>query len=316
MSPVHVGIDVSKAKLDVYVHPTEERYTLTNDETGIGELVGRCRGLVAVRIVMEATGGYERPAALALGLASLPACVVNPRRVHDFAKASGRLAKTDAIDAKLLALFGERLEPVVRPLQDEIVSELHSLVQRRHQLVEMRTAEKNRLEKKPSKPVAKQISAHVDWLDKWIEKVEDDLDRTVRKSPIYDEKRARLTSVPGIGNIVAYALLAFLPELGALDRKTVAALAGLAPYNNDSGFREHGKRSIWGGRANVRAPLYMAALVAIQHNPVLQQLYARLCATGKPKKVVIVACMRKLLTIVNAMERTGSVWDPKFAVPV
>lgn len=316
MNAVYVGVDVSKAKLDVSVLPAEERFTVANDESGIAELVARCSGLAPQRIVMEATGGYEVAAALALRKASLPSCVVNPRMVRDFARAAGRLAKTDAIDAELLALFGERLQPEVRALEDETVRELSSLVQRRQQLVEMRTAEKNRLEKNPPKAVAKQISSHVDWLDKRIQNVEEDLDRTIRKSPIYEDKLIRLTSVPGVGNVVACVLLAHLPELGMLDRKTVAALVGLAPYNNDSGRRDNGRRSIRGGRANVRSSLYMAACVGIRFNPILQPLYARLCAAGKPKKLAIVACMRKLLTILNAMERSHSVWDPESALAV
>jgi len=240
MTATFIGVDVSKAKLDVGVLPTGERFTLLNDEAGIAELVRRCSALTPTRIVLEATGGYEAAAALALRQASLPACVVNPRMVRDFARAAGRLAKTDAIDAEVLALFGERLRPEVRPLQDDTVRELSSLLQRRRQLVEMRTAEKNRLEKNPTRSVAKEIANHVAWLDKRIHKVDDDIDRTIRNSPLYEDKRARLTSVPGVGDVVASTLLAELPELGTLDRKRIASLAGLAPFNNDSGSRSSG----------------------------------------------------------------------------
>lgn len=313
---INVGVDVSKEKLDVYVRPLGERFTVDNDPRGHGELVERLRGRAIVRIVLEATGGYEAPAALALSRASLPVCVVNPRQVHDFKKSTGQLAKTDVIDAEVLAHFGEAIRPDIRPLPDEAVLALSALVARRHQLIEMRTAELNRLEKSPARVIARRIRSHVDWLEKEIQRVEDELDRMIKGSPLMSGKSGLLQSAPGVGPAVSRCLLADLPELGTLNRKEISALVGVAPFNRDSGRAKDGQRHIWGGRAHVRCVLYMAALSAARYNPTIRVFYKRLLVMGKEKKVALVACMRKLLTILNAMIRSGSNWDPGFAATV
>ena len=311
---LNVGVDVSKEKLDVLVRPLSERFSVPNDPRGHDELVKRLAGRSIARIVLEATGGYEAPAVLALGRASLPVCVVNPRQVRDFKKSTGELAKTDAIDAEALAHFAEAICPEVRPLPDEAVIALSELVARRHQLVEMKTAESNRLEKRPSAAVAKRIKSHVEWLDKEIARIEDDLDRTIKGSPLFSTKSAKLTAVEGIGPVVSSCLLADLPELGTLNRKQIAALVGVAPFAHDSGVVKAG-RHIWGGRAHVRTLLYMAAVSASRCNPVIKPFYQRLIAAGKPKKLALIASARKLLTILNAILRDGGQdWNPTFAV--
>ncbi len=312
---INVGVDVSKEKLDVHVRPLGERFTVDNDAKGHARLVKRLRGRPIMRIVLEATGGYEASAVLALGQAGLPACVVNPRQVHDFKKSTGQLAKTDVIDAEVLSHFGEAIRPDVRPLPDETALELSALVARRRQLVEMRTAELNRLEKNPKRAIARGLRRHVDWLEKEIRQVEEDLDKMIKGSPLMSEKSGRLQTTPGVGPVLSRSLLADLPELGTLNRKEVAALVDVAPFNDDSGKRvKDGNRHIRGGRANVRCVLYMGASSAARHNPVIRALYNRLLEGGKKKKVALVACMRKLLTILNAMIRTGSDWDPNFAI--
>jgi transposase len=309
---LNVGIDVSKEKLDVAIRPLSERFTVSNDPIGHAELVKRLAGRGVVRIALEATGGYEAAAALALSRASLPVCVVNPRQVRDFKKSTGQLAKTDPIDADALAHFAEAIRPEVRPLPDDAVIALSALVARRHQLVEMRTAELNRLEKRPAAVVAKRIKSHVEWLDKEIARVESDLDRTIKGSPLFAKKSEALTRVQGVGPAVSSCLLAELPELGQLNRKQIAALVGVAPFAHDSGLAQGG-RHIWGGRAHVRTLLYMAAVSAARCNPVIRPFYERLLATGKPKKVALIASARKLLTILNAILRSGDQWNPSFA---
>jgi transposase len=310
---INCGIDVSKACLDVHVRPLGQRFTLTNDAQGHTELVERLRTVPLARIVLEASGGYEAAAALALSRAGLPVCVVNPRQVRDFKRSTGQLAKTDVIDAEVLAHFAEAIRPDVRPLPDDAVLELAALVARRHQLIEMRTAEKNRLEKDPARAIAKRIRSHIDWLDKEIARVEDELDRTIKGSPLFSETSGRLKGVNGVGPVVSSFLLSYLPELGRLNRKQIAALVGLAPFARESGIVEGGRRHIWGGRAQVRTLLYMAAVSATRCNPVIRSFYERLLAAGKPKKVAIIAAARKLLTILNAMVRAGTSWDPDFA---
>lgn len=305
-----IGVDVSKQELDVHLRPLAERFKVSNDAKGHGELVERLRGRPVVRIVLEATGGYEAAVALALRQAGLPACVVNPRQVRDFKRSTGQLAKTDGIDAHALAHFAEVIRPEVRPLPDEFVAELSALVARRQQLVEMRTAEKNRLDKNPAFVIARRIRTHIDWLEKEIGRIEDDLDKTIKGSPLISEKSEQLQSVPGIGPVVASFILARLPELGLLNRKQIAALAGLAPFANESGLVDGGHRHIAGGRGHLRAMLYMAVVVGIRHNSVLKNFYDRLVALGKPKKVALTACMRKLLTILNAMIRNHTAWNP------
>lgn len=307
----YIGIDVSKATLDVASLPDGESWTVTNDEQGLAELTPRLMALAPLLVVMEATGGFEMLAAIALAKATLPVAVVNPRQVRDFAKAMGQLAKTDALDAGMLANFAQRVRPVPRPLPDEAAQLLDSLLTRRRQIVEMLTAETNRLGFARG-PVKRDISQHIRWLEKRLTEVDGDLQEAVAASPLYQAKSDLLRSVPGVGPVTALTLLATLPELGQLSRHQIAALVGVAPLNRDSGTMR-GKRMVWGGRAPVRAALYMAALVGLKHNPVLRVFYERLRAAGKPFKVAATACMRKLLTILNAMLHQNRRWDPQHA---
>jgi len=307
----YIGIDVSKATLDVASLPDGESWTVTNDVLGLAELTPRLVALAPSLVVMEATGGFEMLAAITLAKAGLPIAVVNPRQVRDFAKAMGQLAKTDALDAGILADFAQRVRPAPRPLPDAAAQLLDSLLTRRRQIVEMLTAEKNRLGFARG-PVKRDISQHIRWLEKRLANVEGDLQDAVASSPLYQAKADLLRSVPGIGPVTTLTLLATLPELGHLSRHQIAALVGVAPMNRDSGTLR-GKRMVWGGRAPVRAALYMAALVGIKHNPVLREFYQRLRAAGKPFKVAVTACMRKLLTILNAMLHQNRRWDPQHA---
>jgi transposase len=307
----YIGIDVSKATLDVASLPDGESWTVTNDDRGLAELTRRLVALAPALVVMEATGGFEMLAALTLAKAGLPIAVVNPRQVRDFAKAMGQLAKTDALDAGILADFAQRVRPAPRPLPDEAAQLLESLLTRRRQLVDMLTAEKNRLGFARG-PVKRDISRHIRWLEKRLADVDGDLQDAVASSPLYQAKADLLRSVPGVGQVTTLTLLATLPELGQLSRHQIAALVGVAPMNRDSGTMR-GKRMVWGGRAPVRAVLYMAALVGIKHNPAIASFYARLRAAGKPFKVAATACMRKLLTILNAMVHHNRPWDPQLA---
>jgi len=307
----YIGIDVSKATLDIAVLPDGESWTVTNDDPGLAALAPRLVALTPVVIVLEATGGFEMLAALTLAKAGLPVAVVNPRQVRDFAKALGRLAKTDALDAGILADFAQRVRPEPRPLPDEAAQLLESLLTRRRQIVDMLTAEKNRLGFARG-PVKRDISQHIRWLAKRLTDVDGDLQDAVTASPLYQAKADLLRSVPGVGQVTTLTLLATLPELGHLSRHQIAALVGVAPMNRDSGTMR-GKRMVWGGRAPVRAVLYMATLVGIKHNPVLRTFYERLRAAGKPFKVAATACMRKLLTILNAMLHQNRRWDPQHA---
>jgi len=302
----NVGIDVSQATLDVAVSPSGEQWQLTNDDAGLAQLVERLRTLEPERIVLEATGGYEVAAVAALGIAGLPVVVVNPRQVREFARAIGRLAKTDALDAQVLALFAARVQPQLRPLPDATTRELSAVLARRRQLIEMRTAETNRL-KMALEAVRGDIREHLRYLDKRIKELDRELHDRLRGSPLWREKDNLLRSIPGVGPILTTTLLADVPELGTTGHKQVVALVGLAPLNRDSG-RWRGKRSIWGGRAHVRAVLYMAALTAVRLNPVLKTLYERLLRAGKPRKVAITACMHKLLRICNAVLATQTPW--------
>jgi transposase len=306
IAPIFIGIDVSKARLDVAMRPSAEKLSVSNDEAGIQALVKRLSELKPVLIVLEATGGLERSVSGTLGSAQLPVVVVNPRQVRDFAKALGQLAKTDRIDAEVLAHFAEVIRPPLRPLPDKVSLELRALIARRRQLIEMIVAEKNRLSA-ASKAVRKRIEAHIRWLETELDRADKDLDQSIRQSPIWQEHQDLLRSVPGIGPVVSRTLLAELPELGRLNRKQIAALVGIAPLNCDSGtFR--GRRGIWGGRATVRAVLYMAALVASRRNSVIRDFYKRLRDKGKAPKVTLVACMHKLLTILNAMIKHKTRW--------
>ncbi|HVR56341.1 MAG TPA: IS110 family transposase [Pseudolabrys sp.] len=307
MKPMFIGIDVSKARLDVAIRPSAEKLSVSNDEAGIQALVTRLSEIKPALIVLEATGGLERSVSGTLGSAQLPVVVVNPRQVRDFAKALGQLAKTDRIDAEVLARFAEAIRPPLRPLPDKVSLELRSLIARRRQLIEMMVAEKNRLST-ASKAVRKRIEAHIRWLETELDRADKDLDHSIRQSPIWCENEDLLRSVPSVGPVVSRTLLAELPELGRLNRKQIAALVGIAPLNCDSGtFR--GRRGIWGGRASVRAVLYMAALVASRRNSVIRNFYKRLRDKGKAPKVALVACMHKLLTILNAMIKHKTRWS-------
>ncbi len=275
--------------------------------------MGRLREIAPKLIVLEASGGLERRAIAALAGAKLPVVAVNPRQVRDFAKATGRLAKTDAIDAEVLALFADRIRPEVRPLPDEETQELEALVVRRRQVVDMITAEKNRLSAAPpSKRVRTAIGKTIKWLQKQLEEIDNDLDGAVRKSRVWREKDDLMNSVKGVGPVLSRTLLSMVPELGTLGRKQISALIGVAPLNRDSGTHR-GRRTVWGGRASVRAVLYMSALAATRSNPAIRAFYERLVAAGKLRKVALVACMRKLLTILNAILRTKTPWTPEKA---
>jgi transposase len=301
-----VGIDVSKNWLDVVMG--SESLRVANDGEGLTELLSRVRDVGAQVVVMEATGGYETQAATAIAGAGLRLAVVNPRQVRDFAKATGRLAKNDRIDAHVIAAFGQAVDPQIVCLPDEETLELQGLVARRNQLVGMRVQESNRLTLMKG-AMRKQIKAHIAWLDKAIDEVNTDLTGRLRTSAAWREKDELYRSMKGIGPITSGTLMAGLPELGALDRRSIAALVGVAPFNCDSG-KFHGRRTIWGGRAHVRHILYMAATSAIRFNPIIKEFYERLIGRGKPHKVAMVACMRKMLTILNAMARTNTPWTP------
>ena len=305
---VYAGIDVAKDRLDLALRPSGTVRTVAYDAAGISGLVSELQSLGPSAVVLESTGGLELLLAGALAAASLPVVVVNPRQVRDFARATGRLAKTDALDAQVLAHFAEAVRPAVRPLPDSDTQELHSLTARRTQVVEMLVAEKNRLGR-ASRAVAPRIRAHIQWLEQELDELDQGLQQMLRRSPVWREQDDLLRSVPGVGPQLSVALLADLPELGSLGRRQIAALVGVAPMNRDSG-NMRGRRSVSGGRARVRAVLYMGALVAARHNPVIRSFYQRLLAAGKPKKLALTACMRKLLTILNSMVKTGQHWNP------
>ena len=301
-----VGIDVSKAQLDVAVRSTGKRWTLPYDQTGIEGLIPQIVDLEPALVLLEATGGLELPLVAALAAAALPVVVVNPRQVRDFAKATGTLAKTDTLDAGVLAHFADAVRPEVRPLKDAETQVLNSLTARRHQVMTMLVSEKNRLGTAID-AVSPRIEAHIAWLEQELSDLDKGLRQTLRRSPVWREKDDLLRTVPGVGEQISLTLLANLPELGTLNRRQIAALVGVAPYNRDSGALR-GKRAVWGGRSRVRAVLYMGALVASRHNPAIRDFYQRLLAAGKPKKVALVASMRKLLVILNGMLKHGSPW--------
>lgn len=308
MQQVFVGIDVSKARLDGACRPDDIAFSEANDPHGIAAIVARLRPLQPDRIVLEATGGLEIPLAVALAAAGLAVVIVNPRQVRDFARASGRLAKTDRLDARVLAHFAEAIRPEVRPLPDEDARRLDALVGRRRQLIEMRTAEVNRLGATTTAMIRRDLEAHIAYLVRQIEDLDKELDQAIEASPCWKAKDDLLRGVPGIGKVVSRTILAELPELGTLSNKQLSALVGVAPVARDSGTL-HGRRGIAGGRGTVRAILYMAALTAKRYNPVLRVFYERLIAAGKATKVALTAVMRKLLTIINAMVRKNQAWD-------
>ncbi len=310
---IYVGVDVAKAQVDVAVRPAEDGWLVANDDAGIGQLVSKLKTLEPALVVMEASGGLELPLVAALAVEELPVVVVNPRQIRDFAKATGKLAKTDALDAAVLAHFAEAVKPPVRSLRDAETQALNSLAARRHQVMSMLVSERNRLTVAVP-AVRPRIEAHIEWLQGELDDLDKDLRQTLRQSPVWSEKDDLLRSVPGVGPQVSLTLLAYLPELGTLNRKQIAALVGVAPFNRDSGTLR-GRRTVWGGRARVRASLYMGALVASRYNPVISAFYQRLLAAGKPKKLALTACMRKLLVILNSMLRHRSTWRD-LSIPV
>ncbi len=302
----YVGIDVSKESLDIAVSPTGQQWDFTNDDKGIDQAVSCLQELSPSLVVLEATGGIELPVAASLGAVGVPVAVVNPRQARDFAKATGQLAKTDDLDAHSLARFAAAVRPTPHALPDATAQEFSAILTRRRQLVGMLTAERNRL-LVARKSVRGRIQAHISWLEQELNDTNDDLDQTIRRSPLWREKDALLQSAPGVGPVLSRTLLAQLPELGTLNRKQIAALVGVAPLNRDSG-KYRGKRSVWGGRSAIRMVLYMATLSATRSNPVIEAFYNRLCTAGKPKKVALTACMRKLLIILNAMLKHRKSW--------
>jgi transposase len=306
MTDVFVGIDVSKDRLDVAARPSGESWQVANTELGIASLVKRLAKLQPTLVVLEATGRLESAAVSALAVAEIPLAIVNPRQVRDFARSTGKLAKTDKLDAQMLARFADAVRPEPRPLPDETQQRLEALLVRRRQLLGMVTAERNRRRRAPAMTRA-EIDEHIGWLQVRVEAIEDELAKTIRSSPLWREKVALLRSVPGVGPMLAATIVAQLPELGVLTHKEISALVGVAPLNRDSG-NWRGKRTIWGGRPQVRAALYMSALVATQFNPLIRPFYLRLLASGKPKKLALTACMRKLLIILNAIAHRGLPW--------
>ena len=305
-----VGIDVSKAEFCVAIDPSGEAWTSATTPAAIDTLVQRLCAVMPQLIVLEATGGYELALAGACATAGLPVAIVNPRQVRAFAQALGRTAKTDGIDAAVLALFGARVRPEPRPVPDAATQALADLITRRRQLLEMLVAERQRLaQAPPTGPVTRDLRSHIRWLERRLADVDDDISQAIQASPVWRVHEDLLRTVPGIGPTTARTLLAELPELGRLDRRAIAALVGVAPFNCDSG-QHRGRRRIAGGRAAVRTSLYMAALVASRRNPPLAAFYQRLRAHGKPAKVALVAVMRKLLTTVNAMIKHHAAWRP------
>ena len=306
MEPVFVGIDVSKDRLDVATLPSGEVCSFEHNEAGLETLTQKLKELQPESVIVEATGGLERTLVAVLAAASVPVIVVNPRQVRDFAKATGQLAKTDSIDAMILALFGQRVRPELRELPDEETQALEALLVRRRQIIDMLVAENNRL-RLASSTVAKDLKAHIRFLDKRLAGVEDEIDAAIKNSPVWRAKEKLLRSVPGVGPVLSRTLLGELPELGKLTNNQISKLVGVAPLNRDSG-RYRGTRKIWGGRASVRNVLYMATFSATRWNPVIRAYYEQLTGRGKPHKVALVACMRKLLITLNSMARSGQHW--------
>ena len=308
MEQTFIGIDVSKDRLDVYVRPSGTSIAVPRDGKGLAELTERLGPLAPYLVVLEATGGFEMTVAAALVAAEIPLAVVNPRQIRDFARATGQLAKTDALDARVIALFAEKVRPEPRPVPDEQARALGELIARRRQLIEMMTAERNRRAQLRSRRLVKSIDQLLALMQKQLSELDREVGDNIRGTPAWRERDELLRSVPGVGDIVARTLIADLPELGRLDRKQIAALVGVAPLNRDSG-KMRGRRTVWGGRGKIRSVLYMAALVASRHNPVLAAFYQRLLRAGKAKKLALTAVMRKLLTILNAMVRDNRRWQ-------
>lgn len=304
----YAGIDVAKDSLDIATHSSQQAWNFPNDPVGIDHAVCCLQEVDPALVVLEATGGIELPIAAALAAAGVPVAVVNPRQARDFAKATGQLAKTDPLDARGLAFFAAAVSPLPRPLPDATAQEFGAILARRRQLIDMLTAEKNRFHTARN-PVRERIQAHISWLEEELAGTDTDLRKGIEQSPVWREKDTLLQSAPGVGPVLSATLLAQLPELGTLNRKQIAALVGVAPLNCDSG-KYRGRRVVWGGRAAVRATLYMGTLVATRWNDDIRVFYERLCRAGKAKKVALTACMRKLLTILNAMLKHGTPWHP------
>jgi transposase len=303
---IFVGIDISKTWLDIAVHESEATWRAGNDDKGIAGLVKRLKQMKPALVVLEATGGYEMQLVAELAHAKLPVVVTNPRKVRAFARSTGKLAKTDKLDARLLAHFAAAIRPAIRPLPSEEEEQLTGLLVRRRQLVDMLTVEKNRLH--TVRPALRDdIKEHIAWLQDKLTKMDEEIDQFVKRTSLWKEKDGILRSVPGVGRVTSCTLLAMLPELGTINRQEIAALVGVAPVNKDSG-RKQGKRRVYGGRATVRSVLYMAALAAKRYNPRIKKFYDELLQRGKEKKVALTACMRKLLVILNAMLRTNQPW--------
>lgn len=312
MSDLYIGIDVGKGTLDIVCVPSNEAMTVPNDEAGCEYLVSLLKRLAPKLIVMEASGGFENLLAGILATEQLPVVVVNARQVRDFAKATGTLAKTDRVDAKTIARFAEAVKPAPRPLKDEDTKALMALISRRRQIVDMLTAEKNRL-LMSHRAVKEDITDTIHWLQSRLRDLDASLSEAIASNTVWDGKAEILTSCKGVGPVFSRTVLCSLPELGTLDRRKISSLTGVCPFNRDSG-KMRGKRTIFGGRADVRAVLYMATLAAIRSNPVIKAFYKRLTAAGKLRKVAIVACMRKLLTILNAMLRKMERWSPTYGL--
>lgn len=307
LEPQWVGIDVSKASLDVYLRPSGQAFQLPNGPDGLTELVERLEGVSVQQVILEATGGLEMAAAQTLQAQGLAVSVINPRQGRDFARASGKLAKTDRIDASVLAHFGAAMQPALSVLASSEQKALQEALTRRRQLVEMLTAEKNRQSQAQGK-LRQRIETHLEWLQQGIKELDEEIEQLSQAQAQWRSAITLLKSVPGIGKVIATTLVAELPELGQVSDKRISALVGVAPFNRDSG-RYRGTRTIWGGRARIRAVLYMGALVAVRHNPVIKAFYARLLAHGKAKKVALTACMHKLLRILNAILRDAKPWQ-------
>lgn len=312
MENLYVGIDVAKDRLDVHVRPSMEWFAVARDGDGLAQLTARLTDLAVRLIVVEATGGYETVVASAIAAAGLPLAVVNPRQIRDFARATGKLAKTDRLDAEAIAHFAEAIHPGPRPVATQEAKALGELVARRRQIIEMIGAETNRRKQARHAKITRAIDRHLATLQGELADTDRDIDQMIRKSPAWQSEANLLNSVPGVGPVTLRTLIAELPELGTLDRRKIAALAGVAPMNRDSGALR-GRRTIRGGRATVRAVLYMAALVASRSNPVIKAYYVKLRAAGKTGKQALVACMRKLLVILNTMMRNNTTWNREHA---
>jgi transposase len=305
----YVGVDISKENLDIAISASEKKWRIGNNPAGIKKATEIIKGMAPVLVVFEATGGLELSFWHALTEEGIDAAPINPRQIRDFAKAKGRLAKTDTIDAQVIAQYGQALHPKPQLFPD--TQELKEIIARRSQLIEMITAEKNRLKAARRTRIQEDIKLNIEWLKSRLAGVDKDLEQAIKANPLWREKFELLDSTPGIGNTIAASLVAGFPELGTLNRHQAAALAGVAPLNRDSGMMR-GKRTVWGGRARVRSALYMATLVATRYNPAIQAFYQRLCAAGKPKKIALTACMRKLLTILNTMLKQHTPWRNTF----